>query len=51
VQSLYSPNDDVVILNANNFNNKVIQSNELWFVEFFAPWCGHCKNLGLLKKG
>ena len=42
---LYSPSDDVVILNANNFNSKVIQSNELWFVEFFAPWCGHCKNL------
>lgn len=42
---LYSSSDDVVELNASNFNSKVIQSNELWYVEFYAPWCGHCKNL------
>lgn len=43
--SLYSPSDDVVILTSSNFQSKVVQSDELWFVEFFAPWCGHCKNL------
>jgi len=42
---LYSPSDEVVILNANNFNSKVIQSDDVWLVEFYAPWCGHCKNL------
>lgn len=45
VNGLYSPNDEVVILNSANFNSKVIQSNDLWLVEFYAPWCGHCKNL------
>lgn len=42
---LYSPGDEVVLLNSANFNSKVIQSDDIWLVEFFAPWCGHCKNL------
>lgn len=43
--ALYSPSDEVVMLNSANFKSKVLESNELWLVEFFAPWCGHCKNL------
>ena len=36
---------DVVELTDSNFNELVLESNDLWLVEFFAPWCGHCKNL------
>ncbi|CAG03659.1 unnamed protein product [Tetraodon nigroviridis] len=45
VQALYSSDDDVVELNPSNFNREVIQSDSLWLVEFYAPWCGHCRNL------
>lgn len=45
VFSLYGPKSNVINLDEGNFNEKVLKSNELWLVEFFAPWCGHCKNL------
>ncbi|KAL3472975.1 thioredoxin-like protein [Aspergillus californicus] len=28
-----------------NFDKVVLESNKPALVEFFAPWCGHCKNL------
>ena len=42
---LYSSNDDVIELTASNFHSEVVNSDELWLVEFYAPWCGHCQNL------
>ncbi|RZC42809.1 protein disulfide-isomerase A6 [Asbolus verrucosus] len=38
-------NKDVIELTDSNFDKIVLQSEEMWLVEFFAPWCGHCKNL------
>ncbi|CAG9855345.1 unnamed protein product [Phyllotreta striolata] len=40
-----SDGKDVIELTDSNFEKLVIQSDDLWLVEFFAPWCGHCKNL------
>lgn len=37
--------DDVIELTDSNFDKLVLQSDDVWLVEFFAPWCGHCKNL------
>ncbi|KAF5202167.1 disulfide-isomerase like 2-2 [Thalictrum thalictroides] len=34
-----------VELNSRNFDELVLKSKEIWIVEFFAPWCGHCKKL------
>ncbi|KAK0402024.1 hypothetical protein QR680_016099 [Steinernema hermaphroditum] len=43
--ALYDGKTDVVELTASNFQQKVINSDSIWIVEFYAPWCGHCKNL------
>jgi protein disulfide-isomerase A6 len=42
---MYDSSDDVVILNEGNFQKEVVQSDSVWLVEFYAPWCGHCQSL------
>ena len=42
---MYEGKTPVVLLTKENFKKKVLDSDELWFVEFYAPWCGHCKTL------
>jgi protein disulfide-isomerase A6 len=42
--ALYSSSSDVVSLSTSNFDRLVKESDSVWVVEFYAPWCGHCKS-------
>lgn len=37
--------DEVVVLDQTNFDALVLRSKDIWIVEFYAPWCGHCQAL------
>lgn len=45
VDAMYPSSSDVVSLTSTNFDRLVKQSDAVWVVEFYAPWCGHCKSL------
>jgi len=41
---LYDDVEAVVKLDKSNFAKTVFGTDHVWVVEFYAPWCGHCKN-------
>ncbi|KAH6663227.1 hypothetical protein B0J14DRAFT_609596 [Halenospora varia] len=42
---LYPKSSAVLQINGKNYDREIAQSNYTSIVEFYAPWCGHCKNL------
>jgi len=41
--SLFSHDSDVMQLSASNFNTVIYDSSQVWLVNFYIPWCGHCQ--------
>lgn len=39
----FDKDTQIIQLNEQNFNKEVVESDELWLILFYAPWCGHCK--------
>ncbi|CZR68360.1 probable protein disulfide isomerase-related protein A [Phialocephala subalpina] len=42
---LYPKSSKVIQVDGKSYDRLIAQSNYTSIVEFYAPWCGHCKNL------
>ena len=47
---LYSEGDNVVILGVNNIEDFVLESDNMWMVEFYNSYCGHCTRFAAAYK-
>jgi len=45
VYAIYEDDTPVALLTQDSFDTEVLRGASPWIVEFYAPWCGHCKTL------
>ncbi|XP_065834380.1 dnaJ homolog subfamily C member 10-like [Oscarella lobularis] len=42
---IYDDDDEIITLSKIDFESSVLNSGDLWFVNFFSPHCSHCHHL------
>jgi len=42
---IYDDDIDIVTLDSNEFRRSVMESHDVWFINFYSPRCGHCHDL------
>lgn len=42
---IYDDDPEIVTLSRNDFQNSVLESSDIWFVNFYSPQCSHCHHL------
>lgn len=49
--ALYEDDPHVKVFNKkSDFEEQVLQSDGIWMLQFYAPWCGHCQQLAPIYK-
>ncbi|CDW52329.1 FDX-ACB and Thioredoxin and Evr1 Alr and tRNA-syn t 2d and Methyltransf 11 domain containing protein [Trichuris trichiura] len=43
-KDLFGSEDDVVVINQENFDQTVYGKSNIWFVLYYSSYCGHCVN-------
>jgi len=49
-KGLYKQSDNVVILNDTNYHSIISGKEHAWMVEYYASWCGYCRNFAPIFK-
>jgi len=42
---IYDDDKEIVTLDSNDFQNSVLESHDIWVINFYSPRCSHCHDL------